>query len=296
MTAKLISTRLGYLVCMASCDCAFKVSKVEEFLGRFSCAIPLSTGQASFVPVLLFFVAAYAFTWVLHGLIVLLHLPFGRISKTPARVLYFLGLGGPLVAALVSAYLFYGQVGVVDMLSGALNWRVGVVWYVLAIAPVGIIYLVSAILYGLRQKKRVVLFKKPSRGVMLVLPQVWVVIAEEFGWRGFALPHLQGLFGWLGASFILGILWACWHLPMFFVPGSNQYKSSFPQYVFVLSVWSFFMAMLYYQTNGSVLLCMIFHATANLWAFTINVPEGSERFVLSLHLPMLLVAVTMLPF
>jgi len=99
----------------------------------------------------------------------------------------FLGAGGPLVAALLSAYLFYGQVGVVDLLSGALNWRVGLVWYVLTIAPIGIVYLTSAVLYGLWQRKRVVLFKKPSRAVlMLILPQVWVVVAEEFGWRGFA--------------------------------------------------------------------------------------------------------------
>jgi membrane protease YdiL (CAAX protease family) len=229
-------------------------------------------------------------------LIVLLHFSLKKPSKPPAPVLYFLGLGGPLIAALISAYLFYGQADIVDLLNGALNWNVGLVWYVLAIAPIGLIYLVSTVLYGLWQKKRVALFRKPSKLVLvLILSQVWVVIAEEFGWRGFALPHLQGLFGWIGGTFILGILWASWHLPMFFVPGSNQYKSSFPQYVFVLSVWSFFMAMLYYQTSGSVLLCMIFHAAANLWGSIINVPEGSERFMLLLYLPMSLVAVALLP-
>jgi membrane protease YdiL (CAAX protease family) len=277
-------------------DVVFRVTQIGQLSEAFFYAIPFSTGQGSFVPVLLFFVVAYAFAWSLHGLIVLLHFSLKKPSKPPVPVLYFLGLGGPLIAALISAYLFYGQAGVVDLLNGALNWNVGLVWYVLAIAPIGVIYLVSTVLYGLWQKKQVALFRKPSKGVLvLILSQVWVVIAEEFGWRGFALPHLQGLFGWIGGTFILGILWASWHLPMFFVLGSNQYKSSFPQYVFVLSVWSFFMAMLYYQTSGSVLLCMIFHAAANLWGSIINFSEGSERFMLLLYLPMSLVAVALLP-
>jgi len=229
-------------------------------------------------------------------LIIILHLPFKRTLRSPARVLYFLGLGGPLVAALLLTHLSYGQVGVLNLLNDALNWRFGLIWYILAIAPLGIIYLTSAFFYRLSRKERFALFKKPSKGFLtLILVQIWVVIAEEFGWRGFALPHLQELFGWLGAGFLLGILWASWHLPMFFVPGSSQYGSSFPKYLYVLSVWSFFMTMLYYQTNGSILLCMVFHAAANLWAFTINVPEGAERFAFLLHLPMLLIAIALLP-
>jgi membrane protease YdiL (CAAX protease family) len=277
-------------------EVVFRVTRIGQLPGAFLYAIPFPTGQGSFVPVLLFFVVAYAFTWSLHGLIVLLHFSLKKPSKPPAPVLYFLGLGGPLIAALTSAYLFYGQAGVVDLLNGALNWNVGLVWYVLAIAPIGVIYLVSTVLCGLWQKKRVALFRKPSKGVLvLILSQVWVVIAEEFGWRGFALPHLQGLFGWIGAGLILGILWASWHLPMFFVPGSNQHGSSFFKYVFALTAWSLFMTMLYYQTNGSILLCMIFHAAANVWAFITNVPKDAERFELLFYVPIIVIAIAMLP-
>jgi len=274
-----------------------QVARIKELAEVVLHTTPFSTTQSSWVTVLLFFLMAYAFTWILHGLIVLLHLPFKQTPKPHAQILYFLGLGGPLIAALLLACLSYGQGGAVNLLNGALNWRVGLIWYILAIAPIGIIYLTSTALYVLSQKKRVALFKRPSKGVLiLILSQVWVVIAEEFGWRGFALPHLQGLIGWLGASFILGILWASWHLPMFFVLGSNQYRSSFSQYAYALTVWSFFMAMLYYETNGSIFLCMIFHAAANLWGFTLHVPEDAERIAMLLYLPMLFVAVALLPW
>jgi membrane protease YdiL (CAAX protease family) len=39
-------------------------------------------------------------------------------------------------------------------------------------------------------------------------------LGEEIGWRGFALPRLLEKFSPLQASFILGIVWALWHLPI----------------------------------------------------------------------------------
>jgi len=259
-------------------------------------AMTALAAQASWATTVAFFFVAYAFTWTLHGAIVLFHLPFERTPKSPAMLLYFVGLAGPLTAALLLAQLSYGEAGVVSLLSGALRWDFGAVWYVMAIVPLAGIYLVSAVAYRLRVKERFALFRKPPVGLLvLVVSQVWVVIAEEFGWRGFALPHLQALLGWLVSGLVLGVLWASWHLPMFFVSGSNQYGSSFPRYLFVVTVWSLYMAMLYYQTGGSVLACMIFHAAANIWGMTINVPEKAEGLVLLLCLPLLITAVALLP-
>jgi len=53
--------------------------------------------------------------------------------------------------------------------------------------------------------------------------------------------------------------------------------------------------MLYYQTNGSILLCMIFHAAANFWGSIINLPKGAERLAGILHVPLLLIAIALLP-
>ncbi|MEU3169407.1 CPBP family intramembrane glutamic endopeptidase, partial [Streptosporangium sp. NPDC006930] len=49
----------------------------------------------------------------------------------------------------------------------------------------------------------------------LLIQMVTTGLAEEPGWRDFALPRLQRRFGPLGGTFILGPLWALWHLPLF---------------------------------------------------------------------------------
>ncbi|MGC8994901.1 MAG: CPBP family intramembrane glutamic endopeptidase [Pyrobaculum sp.] len=36
---------------------------------------------------------------------------------------------------------------------------------------------------------------------------------EEYGWRGYLLPRLAERWGYLKASFVVGLIWALWHTP-----------------------------------------------------------------------------------
>jgi membrane protease YdiL (CAAX protease family) len=72
-----------------------------------------------------------------------------------------------------------------------------------------------------------------DRSAML-LPSIWVFLPylaamilfgggqEEFGWRAYAMPRLEKLHGlWIG-NIILGIVWALWHIPLWFINGTGQ--------------------------------------------------------------------------
>src|SRR5260370_37922863 len=74
---------------------------------------------------------------------------------------------------------------------------------------------------------------------------------EEIGWRGYALPRLAARFGLGGASILLGVLWAAWHLPFFFMPEADLYGQSIPLYVLQVTALSVAMAWLYANTRGS---------------------------------------------
>ena len=86
---------------------------------------------------------------------------------------------------------------------------------------------------------------------------------EEIGWRGYALPRLATRFGLARASVLLGLLWACWHLPQFFIPEADTFGQSFFVYVLQVTALSVAMAWLYARTNGSLLLVMLLHSAVN---------------------------------
>nr|WP_246315642.1 CPBP family intramembrane glutamic endopeptidase [Kineococcus aurantiacus] len=95
------------------------------------------------------------------------------------------------------------------------RWRVPGRWYALALLGVPLLVLAS----GLPLSGGVVQAPAPLVLAALVpglVVQVFTTgLAEEPGWRDFALPRLQERFGPTGAVAVLGPLWALWHLPLF---------------------------------------------------------------------------------
>jgi membrane protease YdiL (CAAX protease family) len=94
-------------------------------------------------------------------------------------------------------------------------------------------------------------------------------LPEEIGWRGFALDRLQARMTALSASLTLGSVWALWHVPLFFVPGSFQESlnlGSPRSAVFLASMipLSVLMTWVYNNTNRSTLSAVLIHYSGNL--------------------------------
>ncbi|MGH7648058.1 MAG: CPBP family glutamic-type intramembrane protease, partial [Gemmatimonadaceae bacterium] len=65
------------------------------------------------------------------------------------------------------------------------------------------------------------------------------------------------------ASLIVGVVWAAWHLPLFFAAGADTYHQSFQLYTLQLMAYSIALAWLYWRTGGSLLLTMFMHSALN---------------------------------
>jgi membrane protease YdiL (CAAX protease family) len=77
-------------------------------------------------------------------------------------------------------------------------------------------------------------------------------MGEEFGWRGFLLPVLLQKYNPAGASLILGMIWAIWHLP---VDLSSQIAAA-PFMVIFRIVWTLPLTVIFtwffLKTKGSI--------------------------------------------
>jgi membrane protease YdiL (CAAX protease family) len=86
---------------------------------------------------------------------------------------------------------------------------------------------------------------------------------EEGGWRGFALPRLQWLHGPFFGTLILGALWACWHLPLFWITvwGTPPTVLNMVLYVPAEAFMTVVFTWVFNNTKGSVLVAILLHAS-----------------------------------
>lgn len=264
-------------------------SNIHSLMPRQRWSIPIE--------LMVYFGLSFAFTWAFHSAIIIFKISFNADPRSASQLLYAIGIAGPLAGALLVTGISRGRAGVFDLLRTAFRWRFRWTWYAVALFIIGAVYLLSLVLYCLfGGALPTPLIRLSFNGFLLaVLGQIYVVIGEEYGWRAFALPRLHCIFGSLGASLILGAAWACWHLPMFFVSGSNQYGTSFLLYLLDMVFWTIVLTLIYYRTGGSVLACMIFHASLNLWFFILNFPKKASGYALGLTVLVGLFVLTRLP-
>ncbi len=177
---------------------------------------------------------------------------------------FLLGVFSPALAAIGLTAWDDGREGLVRLLSRIGRWQVDARFYLFALTYLAIIKLTAALLHRMVLGAWPVFGDTPwplMLGAILVL--TWVQAGEEVGWRGYALPRLAASFGLGGASVVLGIIWALWHLPLFFIPGTGSDGQSFPIYLLHVTALSVALAWLYWKSDGSLLLVMLMHASVN---------------------------------
>jgi len=90
-----------------------------------------------------------------------------------------------------------------------------------------------------------------------------VQAGEELGWRGYALPRMADRIGLAAASVVLGVIWAVWHLPLFFLAGADTQGQSFPLFLTQVIAASVALAWVFTNSRGGLLLPMLLHAAIN---------------------------------
>ena len=226
----------------------------------------------------LFFVIAFGWSW-------LLWLPSVVISVTDNRSLMYwmydvemsVGLGliaaggvlstfGPLVAAFAITGRTEGRKGVRKLWRRFWNVRLPGVWLLVGfLLPLLLIAVPRLIVVPLGYPLQLAWASQPAVLVGWFFNNLTRSggISEEFGWRGYALPRLQARWNALVSSLLLGVIWAVWHVPLWFLAGSSQQGSSFWTFLASLVLTSVLYTWLFNNAQGSILVAVVFHAVGN---------------------------------
>jgi membrane protease YdiL (CAAX protease family) len=211
-----------------------------------------------------FFVLTFVVSWTCF---------FGSAAVTPAGgspaaglagAIYIVGVFAPALVALALTARAAGRGPTLALVRRMVQVPSGAQWYVFALGYMIGIKLAAALVYRLVVGGWPAFGETPWYLLMLAIPfSTPVQSGEELGWRGYALPRLASMFGLAWASLGLGVIWALWHLPFFFIAGVDKTGQSFPIYMLGTMAISVAMAWLYWRTGGSLLLTMLMHAAVN---------------------------------
>ena len=87
----------------------------------------------------------------------------------------------------------------------------------------------------------------------------------------------------VGAVGVVGVLWAVWHAPLWFISGSPQSTMPFWLFFIALLAVRFIMGWAYNNTNGSLIIAVLFHLFFNFSnefsVGTLGVPMNSFLYL-----------------
>ncbi|MCR3758260.1 CPBP family intramembrane metalloprotease [Clostridium felsineum] len=190
--------------------------------------------------------------------------------------LRILGASMPSIVGIMLSYYFRGKAGVNYLFKSLMKWKFNVLFYLVAMFSVNAQSFIIGVIYNVLggntkviiNTSQAYLFKTNSIigviGLFVLIVLFGGPVEEELGWRGFLLPRLQSKFHPILSGIIVGVIWAFWHLPMFFIKGSGY--EGFISYLIVTIILSLEITWLYNKTKGSLLIAILLHGFDDTYA------------------------------
>lgn len=213
-----------------------------------------------------FFALALALTWSCW-------VPAGLIARgdldlsVPPLLLTAIGGFGPLVAAVTLTARRGGGRAVRALLGRLDPRRIPRRWLLapLLLAGANLTPVAAFLAAGGSLPDRPVVL-----GALLMLPLHLLIVTlvgggldEETGWRGYALPTLLRAAPPAIAHGVLGVIWACWHLPLWLDASSSQAAYPFALYLVTMVAHSVIIGWIFCGSGGSLALAVLAHAVSN---------------------------------
>lgn len=217
----------------------------------------------------MFFVVTFVWSWIIWIPLVLAGsniLPIGKdLVSALSLPMSILAAFGPAVGAFYCIRTLHGKDALHKYLRSLMDFHLG--WEAWLI-PIIILGLSTWLAWMLPE-----LWGEPR--LDMLLPSLWVFPPyllimiflgggqEELGWRGYILDIIEDRLGIFQGNLVLGLIWAVWHLPLFFIPGTSQNYMPFTGFILLTIGYSWIFSWVRQLSGKRTLSGLIVHGWAN---------------------------------
>lgn len=204
-----------------------------------------------------YIIYTFSFSWLFWGIAILLTQTNIATFGNPLMLIpYILGGLSPAICEIYIQKKYCLKEEFRAFRSSIINPRHNIIWYILIVLSAFACCSLPTLFGGATRVQ-------PIYIAFLEFP--FMIIGggvEEIGWRGFLQPALQRKISATASTLIVSVIWAVWHLPLWFIVGTSQTNLNFLFFLITAIALSFILAALYNATQ-SIFLCIVMHAFIN---------------------------------
>ena len=197
------------------------------------------------------FAITYACWWGVAALVAYTDFAYGDLLPS---IIYVIGNFGPAIAAL---FCIDGRPYLTSLKKFLFSYKKRGIWFFLLFVAL------VTLTIGLSSME----WNPQMTGLNFFISLLGSIVVyggeEELGWRGILQPTLSKKMTFPLAALACGVIWALWHLPLWFIEGHpNQ---SMPFWVqATLGIFLCFWLGTIYERSKCLPLCMLFHGFVNV--------------------------------
>ena len=216
---------------------------------------------------------------------------------------YQLGMGGVQYLFMIPG-LFAPFIAVLIMISGSKNGEIRKdFWNRLSLKKIKLSYLpvifllmpcslflatALSLLFGKSADQFLLSsdFKIMSGQILLSLLILFLApTLEELGWRGYGVDSIHSMFNLFKTTMLFAVIWALWHLPLFFIHGYYQHELWNTSIVYVINFLvsilpaTVLMNWMYFKNNRSITIAILFHFIFNLFSVLFQTEQFTKCII-----------------
>jgi membrane protease YdiL (CAAX protease family) len=224
-----------------------------------------------------YLILTFSISWVAWGLLILYEFFFEKNSILHT-IVWMIGGYGPTIAPIILLLWWKDAKNLMDILKFVF-WSPKIIRTIIIVVVIMVLQSIPFVMF---------LKIKDGRSILMLLTLIPHMIAEggleELGWRGILQKEFDKKINFVLSTFLVGIIWFCWHLPLFI---SGDQTMPILLYLFGILVWSYILAFTYQMTKN-VLACVIVHAWANALLGVFDINNFGVGFIIAYAMQMML--------